>query len=97
MNKLSIIKDEKGTKIMLDDKKIQGVKEYQVKGSANGSTELTLVMDATLDKIKETAPEVPVQEQLADLLTIDSEGIIIHYGKSIVNTSKESTDYSFTE
>lgn len=64
MNKLSIIKDGKGTKIMLDDKEIQCVKEYQVKGSAKGSTELTLVMDVTLDGIKETAPEVPVQEQL---------------------------------
>ncbi len=78
MNKLSIIKDEKGTKIMLDDKKIQGVKEYQVKGSVNGSTELTLVMDATLDKIKETAPEVPVQEQLADLPTIKCDNLTIH-------------------
>lgn len=54
-------------------------------------------LDMAIEELKKTAPEVPVQEQLADLPTIDSEGIAIHYGRSIVSISKESTDYSFTE
>lgn len=60
-------------------------------------SQIRLVRDEIGIPVKKTAPEVPVQEQLADLPTIDSEGIAIHYGRSIVSISKESTDYSFTE
>lgn len=51
MNKLSIIKDKDGLKIKLDDKNVDCVKEYQVKSSVNGSTELSLVIDVDLTEL----------------------------------------------
>lgn len=51
MNKLSITKDKEGLRIKLDDKNIDCVKEYQVKSSANGSTELSLVIDVYLTEL----------------------------------------------
>ena len=51
MNKLSIVKDENGITVKLDDKKIDCVKKYQLKSSANELTELMLVLDVVLEEL----------------------------------------------
>lgn len=42
MNKLLIVKDGDKTRILLDDKEVKGVLDYNVKSSTNGLAELDL-------------------------------------------------------
>ena len=62
-------------------------------------SQIRLVRDEIGIPVKKTAPEVPVQEQLVECGSCykDNDYLAIHYGRSIVSISKESTDYSFTE
>lgn len=55
--KLSVVREGKKTKLFLDGTEIKGVVEYNIKSSAEKSTELTITMlvdyPANLEKSKE--------------------------------------------
>lgn len=50
MHKIDIKECKGVTKLKLDDLELMNVIEYQLKGSATGTTELTLKLDAILSR-----------------------------------------------
>lgn len=51
MNKLTIVSRQGKTIIMLDDLELKGVKAFEVKSSAGGTTELSIKLDTRLSEL----------------------------------------------